>query len=136
MTKKNRKSNAIVDMVKSEYLKSPYKYNKLIERLAELEDKVKDGQTVILKRKIGEHVFCIDTFCLNFGVPSLAIKEGEIVKIQAEIQTGNIKYRYTVECFDHIFKENDTKSHYVCAEELVFTTKEDAEAKLEELKNK
>ena len=106
-----------------------------INRLAELEDMIESGQAVILERKIGEHVFCIDTLCLNFGVPNLEIKEGEIVKIQAEIQKENIKYRYTVECFDHIFKENDTKSHYVCSEELVFTTKEAADAKLNELRD-
>ena len=109
-------------------------FENAINRLAELEDKIEDGRIIVLERKIGDYVFCIDTLCLNFGVPNLAIKEGEIVKIQAEIQKENIKYRYTVECFDHIFKENDTKSHYVCAEELVFTTKEDAEAKLKELR--
>lgn len=103
-------------------------------RLAELEDKIEDGTLVELERKIGDYVFFIDTFCLNMGVPSRAIKEGNIVKINATIQEKNIKYSYVVEYFERIFKLNDKKSHDVCSSDKVFTTKEDAEAKLKELR--
>lgn len=109
-------------------------YIAVVNRLAELEDKIESGLLVEPPYKLGDRVFGIDEWILNHVGSYRAIKEGTIVYIDIRILAEKIIYHYSIEYFDNIFKVNDTKSRSVCSH--VFTTREDAEAKLEELKNK
>ena len=129
MTKKNRKSNAIVDMVKSEYLKSPYRYNKLIERLAELEDMVESGQIRILPCKLGDHVYVITRIGNFIDLDEYVVDWFDTY----DIDDKNIGFYFNGKNIE------DCRSEFCCYDvdfgKTVFLTRAEAETRLEELKN-
>lgn len=93
-------------------------YNKCLERLAELEDKIESGKMIELPCKVGERIYYIDEYIAEFDkVEEYTVEKIEIVKDQIRIWFGdNIGYALA---------ENFGKE--------VFTDKSQAEARLKEL---
>lgn len=106
-----------------------------IEELSKYKRLEEQGLLVRLPCKMGDEVTFMDRFCLNYGLYERAIKTGTIVEIGFTLtKEGRITWKYVIECYDRVFKENDIKSRYFCSQENLFISKEEAEKKLKELK--
>ena len=99
-------------------------YITIINRLAELEDKIEAGTLVELPCKVGDTVW--------FNCPdNMTIKYGEISKIFIDIRNQEIQRTYKVRYrIDNNLLDYVT---YLISQEHIFTTKEEAEARLKEM---
>lgn len=109
LTKKNRRSDAIVDM-----LKSKYSNNTAIKRLAELEDKIENGTLVELPCKVGDMVY----FIAKQGMDIYSVEKTIIVDFWCNPMENRF---YPIDVNEIPINE-------------VFLTKADAEKRLEELR--
>lgn len=142
LTKKNRMSDAIDDMLKSRYSKSKFAYNTVIKRLAELEDKIENGTLLELPCKVGDTVYELDYnreaccecnyYSTFYGIDCECEKGFDVYP---DLNTSKIVCdKHFVEVkpihFNLAFYERNMRSF----NKTWFLTKDEAEKRLEELR--
>lgn len=125
VTERNDKSEAIyktktnADSIVENFKIHAIREGEVLDRLAELEDKIENGTIIELPCKVGKEIYYI----------SMIWRDGNFI---GEIYKANVSGFYISDGFIQI--EDDIIYHYHNYGEEVFLTKAEAEAKLKYLK--
>lgn len=107
-----------------------YDPTKVLDRLVELEDMIESGYIKILPCKIGDHIFKVEESKIWPRIQEYIVRYIETYNIDE----SDIGFDFGAHYIDDVYLEEFFEDRDIG--KTVFLIKEDAEAKLEELKNK